>query len=214
MNANSFRIETIVPAIQTAVASLASEILGYLNQHKVGSLQSVVLISGAASLISSLANNIFQNVYIRYLAIPASVGLGVAAHRFFYPATSLNNVLDARGAIVLTLVLIAVRLAADNAHRLRKKVEEGAANIEEGAVKVEHGIEEAGKEAYEKAKEGIEATKAELAKLYEKSKEKLEGFFKKAQEGENAGEKAILEGVEKAKEEFNILVDKAKEEFR
>ena len=123
-----FRIDTIFPAIQTAAVLIVTQILGRLGQYSV-SLQTTALVTITASLTSSLAQNIFNKAAHQYASIPFGVAVGITAHRFFYPRTSIRAVFDVKSVLILLAALSAVKLGADNLYRLRSENVEEASSI-------------------------------------------------------------------------------------
>jgi hypothetical protein len=83
----SFKVDTVLPAIQMASTVLATQILGRLGQYSV-SVQTTVLVSFTAGLVSSLANNFFTDKIYQYLALAGSVGASLVVHRFLFPANT------------------------------------------------------------------------------------------------------------------------------
>ncbi|WP_068466358.1 hypothetical protein [Candidatus Protochlamydia phocaeensis] len=117
---NTFRIDTAIPALQTAAviaANSAITLVGKLNQYAV-SLQSAALVGGVASLVSAVAQNFFKNTILRYLSIAVGALAGYAAHRFFFPSVSL----DPRVAAATAGVLFVVRLASNHFPYPRERV--------------------------------------------------------------------------------------------
>ena len=112
-----FRVDTVLPAIQTAASIFAAQILGRLGHYSVSS-QTIALVAIVASVVSSLAQNIFEKAAYQYASIPVGVAVGVVAQRFFYPATP---VLDFKGILLLVSILSSVKLISENLYRLRKE---------------------------------------------------------------------------------------------
>jgi hypothetical protein len=135
-----FRVDMLIPAIQTAAAFTTAQILGYLNKHVIRN-QTVVLVSGVAALVSSFASNFFKNAYCYYASLPIGIGVGIAAHSFFYPSIPINSVLDAKGVLILTIVLAAVKLISDNLYCLRREIRELEKEVLENEEKALNKVE-------------------------------------------------------------------------
>lgn len=138
-----FKVDTFIPAIQTAATFIADHVTGRLGGH-TAKPQTVVLVSSIASVVSNLANNFFHKAFAYYASIPIGVGVGIAAHRFFYPSVPLEGVLDGKGALIIILVLATVKLVADNLHRLiTEETDENEVEVAVGvAVKADVDIVE------------------------------------------------------------------------
>ncbi len=158
-----FKIDTILPAIQTAAVYGTMEVLGRLGQYRVAA-QTAVLIGSVASLVSSFVKNFDLHYIVDYAAIPVSVGLGVLAHRFFYPAIPTQAVLDARGAVIITAVLAAVKLAADaiRYYQVKEKVEVVAKEVKDDVKAAGEAVKEGAAAVVEKAAEKVEEKAAEV----------------------------------------------------
>ena len=158
-----FRIDTVLPAAQTLTAVLGAQLLGRLGHYSV-SAQSTFLLSVTASLVSSLANNFFTNKIYQYLALVASIGAGLAAHRIMYPANGLNALANAKEIAIIAGFLVTVKLIADNLHRIRsaeEKVKDAVVNAEKN---VEKKVVEGASEVVDKVKDKLDDLKKEEAK--------------------------------------------------
>lgn len=161
-----FRIDTILPAIQTAAVYGTVEVLGRLGQYRV-TLQTAMLVGTVASVVASLVTSLFrdlQSKVIEYGAILLGVATGILVHRFFYPAIATQAVLDTKGAMILTAVLAAVKLAADaiKYYHLKDKVEE---KVKDAEQKIEGAAEKAvevGAGLVEKAAAKVEENAADV----------------------------------------------------
>jgi len=113
LNHDNFRVDLLGPVIQTATTFVAAQALGSLGKYNVSN-QTTVLVSSIATVFSSFAANIFnKNSSFSYIAIPVGMALGVVANNFFYPEVALNQVLDVKGAIVIAVVIAAVKFFSE-----------------------------------------------------------------------------------------------------
>lgn len=119
LNAKTFKIDTIVPAIQTAAILGINEALGRMGQYSVTS-QAAACIGGVASLVTAITRNFFDNALARYASTSIGVLAGMGAYRFFYP--TLQS-FDPKAALAIGGVLFAIQAAADSARRPRMATE-------------------------------------------------------------------------------------------
>ena len=110
---DNFRIDTLIPAIQTASAIVATQVLGRLGYYAIRS-QTVAVLTGAAAVTAAIAHNIFSNAYAYYAALPVGLGVGIAAHKFFYSDVAVRALLNPKGVLILLAVIAAVRVIADH----------------------------------------------------------------------------------------------------
>lgn len=217
-----FRIDTVLPAIQTSATFLSAQILGRLGHYSV-SPQTTVLLSLTASLVSSLADNFFAKAIYRYLAIPVGVGAGIVAQRLFYPNHQLNAAAHVKEILIISAIIIAVKLIADNMHRIglaKNKVEETAAQVkqevetiaekavatvEEGATAIKNTAVKALGKVEDGAKEVINAAEKAVARVEDSAKvvkntaettaAKVENGAKEAEKGTDKDGKTERGGI-------------------
>jgi len=155
-----FKVDIAFPAIQTGVASLGAQALGRLGHFTV-TPQATVLISLSAFLVASLAKNFFESPLYQYLSIPAGTAAGILAHRFLYPAKGVFAVIGIKEFLILNAVLVIVKFAGEDLHRLRMSEDEAAHQIgQKGADAVIAAEEQIGK--------GLEHLGHSLEKIGEK----------------------------------------------
>jgi hypothetical protein len=136
---DSFRIDLLIPTIQTTTAFITTEILGRLGHYTLKS-QTTILVASVASIVSSFVSNFFKKPYLYYAALPFGIGAGLATHTFFYPSTSITLVLDAKGILILIGVLAAVKFIADNLPYIRQKEEELEEDLHERVQRLEDKV--------------------------------------------------------------------------
>lgn len=156
-----FRIDTVLPAIQTAAVYGTMEGLGRLGQYRVAT-QTAVLVAAVASLISALTSSIFKDLQSRmvdYGSILLGIAAGIAAHRFFYPAIPTQAILDTRGIATITAVLAAVKLTAYaiQCYQVKEKVKEVAQEVKQE-------VKDAGQAAKQSAAALVEQAAIEVEK--------------------------------------------------
>lgn len=157
-----FKIDTIVPAVQTAASFLATQVLGRLGHYTV-SAHSAVLLSLGSSLLASLANNFFENKIYQYLAIPVTVAGTIVANHFLFAGKELASITNAKTFAILTVALLAVKIAADNLYRLEW--------VKDSIVNAFKKAEEKGEAV---ATEAAKSTLTEVAKTAEKIEDEAE----------------------------------------
>lgn len=159
---NSFNVDLLIPAIQTAATFVAAQILGRLGQYTMSN-QTALLVSGVASVVASFASNFFNKACLYYAAIPIGIGTGLATHMFFYPTRAFNQVLDTKGILIIAAVLVSVKLIADNLSFLRRQEQK----IEENILDVEENILDEAEKVIKEGKEHVENKKEELKEVEE-----------------------------------------------
>ncbi len=115
LNAKTFKIDTIVPTLQTAAVFGINEVLGSLGHYSVTS-QAAMIVGGVAALVTGVARNFFDNSLARYASTAIGVLAGVGACRFFYPPLQS---FDPKAALAIGGVLFVIQAAADFARRPR-----------------------------------------------------------------------------------------------
>ncbi len=115
LSAKIFKIDTIVPVIQTAAVVGVNEVLGRLGQYSV-SFRAAILIGGVASLVTAISRNIFDNRLALHASTVIGVVAGINASRFFYP--SIQS-FDPKAALVIGGSLFVIQTAVDIARRPR-----------------------------------------------------------------------------------------------
>lgn len=154
---DSFNVDLLIPAIQTAATFVAAQILGRMG-HYTMSNQTAVLISGVASVTASFASNFFNKASLYYAALPVGIGAGVVAHTFFYPTVAINQVINVKGFVAIAAVLASVKLVVDNTAFFRRQAE----RVEEDLAEVEDVVLEKTERVLQKAHDHVEKKKEEL----------------------------------------------------
>lgn len=150
-----FRIDTVLPAIQTATTFIGTQVLGRLGHYSF-SAQTTAVVTIPATLLSSLANNFFTKTLYQYLAIPVGVAVGVLSHRFFYPGNNLDAIANVKEIVIISAFLVTVKAIAENIHRLREIGKDGEKKVLQGVEKVAEGVEAGAKKIDEAAKAKVE----------------------------------------------------------
>ena len=164
---DQFRIDTVIPAIQTAATIAAATVAGRMGHYSVAATTTYG-VGLTASTLSAVAANFFANVLYQYLAIPVTVVASFVLHRFI-AGEGLNVIASIKEIAIISAILVAVKLVADNIGRL-KKVEEKVVEAVKEVVAVEKGVLE-GADVVAKT---VEKGAAEASEKIEEMEKELE----------------------------------------
>lgn len=167
-----FSVDTVFPTIQTFATVLATEALGRLGHYNV-SVQSTALIAFSAALLSAVANNFFENKIYQALAVPVSVAGGLLAHRFFYPGKELSAIANAKEIAIVSVILLSVKLVADNLYRFKAAAEEVEKEVKEIAQDAKDDVKKGAEVVLEAVEEGADKVAKGAKDLKEKVEKKV-----------------------------------------
>lgn len=165
---DQFRIDTVIPAIQTAATIAAATVAGRMGHYSVAATTTYG-VGLTASTLSAVAANFFANVLYQYLAIPVTVVASFVLHRFI-AGEGLNVLASIKEIAIISAVLVAVKLVADNIGRLKKVEEKVVEAVKKEVVAVEKGVLE-GADVVAKT---VEKGAAEASEKIEEMEKELE----------------------------------------
>ena len=112
LDSSVLNINLFLPAVQTAAVAALNEIVGKLGDRIVNT-KSAAVFTVAATVIASIAKNIFHNEKGYYAGLVAS-GLAVFAHRYLFREVLFNGISDVKSGSFLLVTIVAAKFAYDN----------------------------------------------------------------------------------------------------
>lgn len=131
-----FTIDTVFPAIQTGASVVAGAFVGHLANFNVSNFF-VARIALVASLLSAIANNVLENVYYQYAAIPVITASVIAGNSLLYGANVVKSFAVKEFGLI-TIVLLGTKLIAHHKDTLLSYVRKGEEKAKEVAKDVEN----------------------------------------------------------------------------